>query len=67
METDRNTHVKVHIENSSLLNVVSGQSKFHEWEHDHLQACEVCRSVFYVFVNQQVTTGRDDKTAGTAA
>jgi hypothetical protein len=67
MEIEKNPPVKVHIENRRLLNVVWGQSKFHEWEHDHLHACEVCRGVFYVLVNQQATTGKDDKTAGEAA
>ena len=71
MENERNTSpVKgQHIENRRLLNLVSGQLKFHEWEQDHLHLCEVCQGVLYVLVNKQivVTTGKGGKLTGEAA
>ena len=58
-----------HIENLRLLNLVSGQLKFHEWEQDHLHVCEVCQGVLYVLVTRQAggTTGKDGKPTGEAA
>jgi hypothetical protein len=71
METERNTPPArtQHIENLRLLKLVSGRLKFHEWEQDHLHACEVCQGVLYVLVNKQIgaTTGMDGRPPGEAA
>ena len=71
MENERNTtSIRVqHIENLRLLNLVSGQLKFQDWEQDHLHTCEVCQGVLSVLVNKQIgaTTRENGRPTGEAA
>jgi hypothetical protein len=41
-----------HIENRRLFEAASGNIQLDERERRHLHQCEVCQSVFYVFINQ---------------
>jgi hypothetical protein len=46
--------VVTHIENRRLFEAAAGNIQLDERERTHLHQCEVCQSVFYVFVNQPV-------------
>lgn len=41
-----------HIENRRLFDAAAGSVQLDEREREHLHKCEVCQSVFYVFINQ---------------
>ena len=49
-----------HIENRRLFEAAAGTVQLEERERNHLHQCEVCQSVFYVFINQPV--GQKKKT-----
>jgi len=41
-----------HIENRRLFEAAAGNAQLDERERKHLHQCEVCQSVFCVFINQ---------------
>ena len=41
-----------HIENRRLFDAAAGTAQLDERERHHLHECEVCQSVFHVFINQ---------------
>jgi hypothetical protein len=45
-----------HIENRRLFEAAAGNLQLDERERQHLHQCEVCQSVFYVFINQPLGT-----------
>jgi len=46
------TFVVNHIENRRLFDAAAGNAQLDERERSHLHQCELCQSVFYVFINQ---------------
>jgi hypothetical protein len=52
-----------HIENRRLFEAAAGNSQLDEREREHLHRCEVCQSVFYVFINQPLNTKKTDPAA----
>jgi hypothetical protein len=41
-----------HIENRRLFDAAAGNAQLDDRERNHLHQCELCQSVFYVFINQ---------------
>ena len=53
-----------HIENRRLFEAAAGTVKLEDRERQHLHSCEVCQSVFHVFINQPIgTTKKKDPAA----
>jgi len=52
-----------HIENRRLFEAAAGSYQLDEWERRHLHECEVCQSVFHVFLNQPMTAKKETDSA----
>ena len=52
-----------HIENRRLFEAASGDARLDGHERQHLHECEICQSVFYVFINQPLSTKKENDPA----
>jgi hypothetical protein len=55
--------VVTHIENRRLFDAAAGNAQLDERERNHLHQCELCQSVFYVFINQPVAAKKKGESA----
>ncbi len=52
-----------HIENRRLFESATGTVKLEDWERQHLHLCEVCQSVFCVFLRQPLSNPKPARAA----